>query len=84
MSTFANMEDPDEMQHNVRLHCQGKKIFRKKKTIRIFLKIIAGHPYIHVCTIDYPMFIYQTRRKNPLVYKGLIRFYGRNEISRQS
>ena len=33
MSTFANSEDPDEMQHNVTLFVKVKKIFRQKNTI---------------------------------------------------
>ena len=37
MSTFANSEDQDEMQHNAAFHrvytvCKGKKIFRQKNT----------------------------------------------------
>ena len=41
MNTFANSEDPDEMQHNAAfhqaLHCKGNKKY-------IFLKIITRHP----------------------------------------
>ena len=43
MSTFANSEDPDEMQHNAAfhqgLHCllKVKKIFRQKKTFVFFI-----------------------------------------------
>ena len=29
------------------------------------------HPDPQICTKDYPKFSHQTRRKNPLVYKGL-------------
>ena len=42
MSTFANSEDPDEMEHNAAfhqgLHCyvKVKKISRQKKTIFVF------------------------------------------------
>ena len=47
MSTFANSEDPDEMQHNAAFHqslhfVKVKKIFRQKNAI--FLKIITGQP----------------------------------------
>ena len=35
MSTFANSEDPDEMQHNAAfhqdLHCNGKKYLQTKE-----------------------------------------------------
>ena len=43
MSTFANSEDPDEMQHNAAFH-QGlhSTLFVKvKKRIQCFLKIIT-------------------------------------------
>ena len=47
MITFANSEDPDEMQHNAAfhpgLHClnyKGKKDLQQKNTI-YFLKIIT-------------------------------------------
>ena len=56
MSTLANSEDPDEMQHHVAFHqalhcCISKKIYADKR-IEYFLKIIACHPKI--CTMDYP------------------------------
>ena len=41
MSTFANSEDPDEMQHFIRVYtdCQGKNISSDKNTI--FFEIIT-------------------------------------------
>ena len=44
MSTFANSEDPDEMQHyaafHQSLHCKGKKRSLDKE-MQYFLKIIT-------------------------------------------
>ena len=44
MSTFANSEDPNEMQHNAAFHqcqhCKGKKDLQTKE-YTIFLKIIT-------------------------------------------
>ena len=67
---FANSEDPDEMQHNsIMLHfirvytvCKGEKIFRQKNAI-FFESYNLTHWAI-------PSLLCQTRRKNPLVYKG--------------
>ena len=60
------------MQHNaafIRVYtfCKGKKIFRQKNTID--LKLYPDNPRYVQWTI--PSLLYQTRRKNPLVYKGL-------------
>ena len=49
MSTFANSEDPDEMQHNAAfhqdLHCLLKvKKHLQTKEYNIFLKIITNTP----------------------------------------
>ena len=35
MSTFANIEDPDEMQHNAAFHSLGSTLFTEVKTIFI-------------------------------------------------
>ena len=58
------------MLHIIRVYtvCKGKNIFRQNKTIFFYL-----YPELDNCTMDYPKFIYQTKRKNPLVYKGVIR-----------
>ena len=58
MGTFKNSEDPDEMRHYT--ICKVKKIFRQKNTTP---------RYVHGTV---PSLLYQTRRKNPLIYKGLI------------
>ena len=43
MSTFANMEDPDEKQHDAAFHqgllCKGKKYIQLKEYILFFLII---------------------------------------------
>ena len=63
-STFAIREHSDEVFIQVySLFVMVKKIFRQKNTI--FLVIISWHP------LDMPSLLYQTRRKNPLVIKGL-------------
>ena len=71
-STLANSEDPDEMQHNAAfhqgLHClKGKKDLTKEYILFLNynltpLDMYNGHVYC---------LLYQTRRNNPLVYKGL-------------
>ena len=75
MSTFTNSEDQDEMQHNDAFH-QGlqcfvkvKKIFRQKITI-LFKNYNINTPRFVQLTIL--SLLYQARRNNPLVYKGLI------------
>ena len=79
MGTFTNSEEQDEMPHNtafhLSLHCfviKGKKDLPTKK-YNIFLNLYPDTPrYIH-WTIS--RLLYQTSRKNTLVYKGLmIRF----------
>ena len=73
MGTFANSEDPDEMQHKLMLHfIRVYTVMVRRsldKRIQYFLKIITCHHLI--CTMDYPKLLYQIRRKNPFVYKGL-------------
>ena len=64
MSTFANREDPDEMQHYAEFHLKGKKDLQSNI-------ILPDTPRYLQWTI--PNLLYQTRRKNPLVYKGLNR-----------
>ena len=61
------------MQHNAAFHqvntvCKGKKDLQKKE-YNIFLKIITWRPRYVQWTI--PSLLYQTKRKNPLEYKGL-------------
>ena len=74
MESFTNSENPDEMSHIEAIH-QGllcfekvKLFFRNKSTIQ-FLKLKPDTPRYVQCTI--PNLLYQTRRRNPLVYKGL-------------
>ena len=57
------------MLHFIRVYtvCKGQKDVQTKNTI--FLKIIIWHPWYVQWTI--PSLLYQTRRKNSLVYKGL-------------
>ena len=74
MGTFTNSEDPDEMPHNAAFH-KGLHCLVRKKTdlltkITFFLKLSPDTPRYVQWTI--PSLSYQTRRKNPLVYKGLI------------
>ena len=74
MSTFANSEDPMKfsiMLHFIRIYtvCKElKKIFRQKNTIYFEKYNLTLHRYVQ-WTI--PSVLYKTRRKNPLVYKGL-------------
>ena len=67
MSTFANSEDPDEMQHNAAFLCKGKKDFQAKNTI--IFKHYNLTP-LDMCN-ELSKVLSQTSRMNPLVYKGL-------------
>ena len=62
MSTFANSEDPDEMQST--LFVKVNKIFRQKNTI-FFLKLQPNTPRYVQWTIT--SLLYKTRMKNQLV-----------------
>ena len=62
MSTFANMEDPDEMQHNARLHCQGKKIFRKKENNTYFFENYSPTP-LYTCMYNGLSHVYLSNQK---------------------
>ena len=73
MDTFTNSEDPDEMLHNAAFREGQHCLFRSK--------IFSDIKYItFVLSPDNPRCVqwfitsvlYQTRRKNPLVYKGFI------------
>ena len=69
MDTFINSEDPDEMPHYAAFHqglycLLGTKDLQTKQTL--LLKTITGHP--KVCTVAFPKFMHQTRRKDPFVY----------------
>ena len=71
MSTFANSEDPCSiMLHFIRVYtvCKGKKIFRQKNTI--FFENYNLTPLDMYNEQRIPSLLYQTRRKNTLVYKG--------------
>ena len=63
MHFVANSEDLEEMPHNVSfhqgLHWSTKATFRERKKYNFYLEFITCSP------------LYHTRRKNPLVHKGL-------------
>ena len=68
--TFPNNEDQDEIQPNgSTLFVKVKKIFRQQ--IQFFFikyKPTLYHRYVQWTILS---LLYQTRRKNPLVYEGL-------------
>ena len=74
MHTLANSEDPDEMLHGTAflqdLHILLKQKQSSEKEIQFykFLEIIISDPWIQRIILS---LVYQTRRKNPLVHKGL-------------
>ena len=68
MSTFANSEDQDEMQHNATLFVKVKKIFRQKTTT--FFLNYSQAPLDRYN--DYPMFIVSNQKEKSIrLYKGL-------------
>ena len=71
MGTFTNSEDPDEMPHFIRVYtvCEGKKDLQMKKYNFFCFNYNLTPPRYVQCTN--PSILDQTRRKNPLVYKGL-------------
>ena len=66
MVTFTNSEDLDEMPHNAAFH-RGLHSLLSDNTI--FKKIKPDNPRYVQWVI--PSLLYQTSRKDPLVYKGL-------------
>ena len=74
MGTFTNSEDPDEM-----LQCSissGSTLFVKVKSssvrkIQYFFENSNLTPLDNYLLWTIQSLLYQTRRKNPLVYKGL-------------
>ena len=74
MHTLANNEDPDEMLHDAAFHQGLHYLLRQINIQRIFynfyLEIITCDPSIYTMAI--PSLLNQARRKNPLVYKGLM------------
>ena len=80
MSTFANSEEPDEMQHNAAfhqgLHCKGKNL--QTKEYNIFLKIITRHPQIS--TMDYPKFIVSNQREESISIRSVKEGFYSNAI----
>ena len=73
MGTFTNSEDPDEMPHNAAfhqgLHCLLKQIRFSEKIQYVLLNYNLTPPRYLQWTIS--SLLYQTRRKNSIVYKGL-------------
>ena len=76
MSTLANSEDPDEMQHNAAfhqcLHCLSglKRSTLKRIELHLNLESLTCNPLI--CSMNHPRLTCQTRWTNSLVYKGLM------------
>ena len=66
MSTFANSDDPDEMQHDIMLHfirvytVKGKKDLQTKEFNIFFFKYNLT-PWI--CKMDYPKFIVSNQKE---------------------
>ena len=77
-----NSEDADEMPHNVAfhqgLHCKGKKDLQTIKYINLLKKLQPDTPRYVQWSI--PSLLYQTKRKSPLVYEGLICFKAQGKI----
>ena len=74
MCTLANSADTDEMPLYAAFHqclnCFLRQKQSSEKEIQFFyLEIITCDPLIY--TMDPPMLLYQTRRKNPLLHKGV-------------
>ena len=74
MCTLANSEDPDETPHDVAfhqgLHCLLRQNDLHRKKYIYFVNITCDPSFIQ-WTIS--SLLYQIRRKNPLVHKGLIK-----------
>ena len=70
MGTLANSEDRDELPHNMAFHqsLNHDKLISREK-LQFYLEIMTCDPSNY--KMDLPKIIYKTRRKNPLVYKGL-------------
>ena len=76
MCTLARSEDPDKIAHIVAFHQGLDSFLRQKqsseKEMQFFiwkLKIIYD-PSIDI--MDHPKLSYETRRKNPIMHKGII------------
>ena len=72
MSTFANSENPDEMQLNAAFHqglhcCDGKIDLQIKEYVFLNYNLTPLDMYNGLSKTS----LYQTKRKNSLVYKGL-------------
>ena len=74
MSTLANSEDPDEMPHYAAFHHSLHYLLGQKRSsgteTQFYLKIITCDPNIY--NVPSQCLLYQTRKKNPIVHKGLI------------
>ena len=74
MHPLANSEDPDEIPHNAAFHQGLHSLLRQEqsseKEIQYFLEIITCDPQYIQWTI--PSYLYQTRRKNPIVHEGIM------------
>ena len=78
MGTFTNGEDTDEMPHNIAQYgiSSGSTLFVKVKRHSDQKYSILFETY-NLTRLDFHnglSQVYQTRRKNPLLYKGL-KFY---------
>ena len=79
MGAFTNSEDPDEMLHYFHqgLHCLLKIKTSSDKKNNVFLCFFLFFFFLRkpdtprYVQWTIPSLLYQTRRKNPVVYKGL-------------
>ena len=78
MRSLTNSEDSDEMLHNAAFHQSLHYLLGQKqssgKEIHFIRKLLTLTPQYIQWTI--PSLLYQTRRKNLLVHKGLRKFTG--------
>ena len=79
MSTFANSEDPDEMQHFIRVYtvCKGKNDLQTKKYNSFQNYYPTSLDMYKGLSQETVEILYQNKRNNPLVYKWLINDQGR-------
>ena len=66
--SYGKSEDADEMPH----HASSEPalfVQTHQSSEKDYLKIVACDPLIYA--MDHPKLLYQTRRKNPLLQKGL-------------